>query len=225
MLNEIRMKNNTVLFLVFMLLANLSFAQKRLTEATIYYDIMVSTDSEKPMVADMLDGATNIIYLKGNLSRTDFINSLGSHTTICNEKDGTAVNIRDYGTQKYLITYSASEWKAYNKRYDGVTYKMENEFKKIAGYNCQKATGKLSDGTQFTVFFTRELMPVNTSFLSINKGLPGLAMQYDASRGKDKVTYTVSNIEFSVVPLAKFDIPKTGYRVMSYTDFKRQATK
>lgn len=97
--------------------------------------------------------------------------------------------------------------------------------KKIAGYNCQKAVGKLSDGTTFTVFFTKELIPVNTGFQSINKGLPGFAMQYDASRGNDKVTYTVSNIEFSVVPLAKFDIPKTGYRVMTYTEFSRQNTK
>ena len=202
-----------------------SFAQKKLTEATIYYDIVVNTDNATPKVGDMLDGSTNIIYVKGNLSKSEFISSIGSQSTIYDAKEGTAVNIKDYSNKKYLITYSAAEWKASNKRYEGVSYKIENEFKKIAGYNCQKAVGKLSDGTTFTVFFTKELIPVNTGFQSINKGLPGFAMQYDASRGNDKVTYTVSNIEFSVVPLAKFDIPKTGYRVMTYTEFSRQNTK
>jgi len=219
------MKSRLLILLFLVLASVLSSAQKKLTEATIYYDVVVSTDNETPKAADMLDGSTNIIYVKGNLSRSDFISSLGSHSTIYDDKTGTATNIRDYGNKKFLITYTSAEWKSYNKRYDGIKYKIENEFKKIAGYNCQKAVGQLSDGTTFTVFFTKELIPVNTNFQSINKGLPGFAMQYDASRGNDKVTYTVSNIEFSVVPLAKFDIPKTGYRVMTYTEFRKQSTK
>ncbi len=219
------MKNLFFLLCVFGISAQVASAQKKLTEATIYYDIVVSTDNDTPRVGDMLDGATNIIYVKGNLNKSEFISSIGSQSTIYDEKAGTAVNIKDYGDKKYLITYSSQEWKASNKRYDGISYKIENEFKKIAGYNCQKAIGKLADGTTFTVFFTRELVPASTNFQSINRGLPGLAMQYDASRGKDKVTFTVSNIEFSMVPLAKFDIPKTGYRVMSYTEFTKLSSK
>ena len=207
---------------IFSLVAKISFAQKKLTEGTIYYDVVVSTDNKTPQVADMLDGATNIIYIKGNRSRSDLITSLGSQSTIHNAKEGTAVNIRNYGNKKFLISYSAEEWKASNKKYEGIKYKIENEFKKIAGYNCQKAVGKLADVTEFTVFFTKELQPVNTAFQRINKGLPGLAMQYDASRGKDKVTFTVSNIEFAVVPLSKFDIPQTGYRSMTYSEFVKQ---
>ena len=225
MLKQFKMKNKVFFLLVLGLWVNYAFAQKKLTEATIYYDIVVSTDNDTPKVGDMLDGSTNIIYIKGNLNKSEFISSIGSQSTIYDEKEGTAVNIKNYGNKKYLITYSSQEWKASNKRYDGVTYKIENEFKKIAGYNCQKAIGKLADGTSFTVYFTRELVPPNTNFQSINRGLPGLAMQYDASRGKDKVTFTVSNIEFTLVPLAKFDIPKTGYRVMSYSEFIRLNNK
>ncbi len=219
------MKNKTavVLLLFFATGVQVVAAQKKITEAIIYYDIVINTDNQTPNKADMLDGSTNIMYVKGNMSRSDFISSLGSQSTIFDEKDGTATNIREYGNKKFLITYTNNEWKTYNKRYDGIEYKMENEFKKIAGYNCQKAIGTLSDGTTFTVFFSRELIPTNTNFQSINKGLPGLVMQYDASRGKDKVTFTVSNIEFSVVPLAKFDIPKAGYRVMTYTEFSNQS--
>ena len=46
------------------------------------------------------------------------------------------------------------------------------------------------------------------------------AMQYEATLGKQKVTYTVSNINFNLVPAAKFDLPKSGYRVMTYEESK-----
>lgn len=194
------------------------FGQKKLSEATVYYDIVINTNSSTPGAADLMDGATNIVYLKANSSRADMISSLGTQSTIIDGKTNAATILKEYGDQKYMITLTPSDWKNYNKKYDGVTYTIENEFKKIAGYNCQKAIGKLSDGTTFTVYFTKDLVPVNNEFQYINKNLPGLAMQYEAAQGKAKVTYTVSNIDFSIVPLAKFDLPKSGYRVMTYAE-------
>jgi GLPGLI family protein len=195
-----------------------AFSQKKLTEATVSYDIVISTHNATPKAADMLDGATNVIYIKGNSSRADMISSLGTQSTIIDGKTGSVTILKDYGAQKFMIHLTADEWKRYNKKYDEVIYTFENDFKPIAGYNCQKATGKLYDGTTFVVYFTKDLMPVNNEFQYINKNLPGLVMQYEASQGKAKVVYTVSNIDFSVVPLAKFDLPKSGYRVMTYAE-------
>lgn len=80
--------------------------------------------------------------------------------------------------------------------------------------------GKLLDGTSFTVYFTKDLVPVNNDFQYLNKNLPGLAMQYEAAMGKMMVTYTVSTINFNPVPQAKLDIPKSGYRVMTFEESK-----
>jgi GLPGLI family protein len=112
-------------------------------------------------------------------------------------------------------------WKESNKKYDGVTFTYISEYKMIAGYNCQKATGRLPDSTTFTVYFTKELVPVNKDFEYINKNLPGLAMQYEAIQGKRIVTYTVSSISFNPVLQSKFDLPTSGYRVMTYEESKR----
>lgn len=196
-------------------------AQKKLTEATITYDIVINTNNTTPQAADLLDGAVSIIYLKANSSRAEMISSLGTQSTIVDGKTGNVTVLKDYGEQKYMIKMTAAEWKASNKKYEGSTFTYENEFKTIAGYNCQKAVGKLADGSTFTVYFTRELVPVNKDFQYLNKELPGLAMQYEANLGKQKVTYTVSNINFNLVPAAKFDLPKTGYRVMTYDETKR----
>ncbi|MBC7946947.1 MAG: hypothetical protein H7Y42_03640 [Chitinophagaceae bacterium] len=194
------------------------YGQKKLTEATISYDIVINTNNAAPQAADLLDGATSVIYLKGNSSRSEMISSLGTQSTIVDGKTGKVTILKDYGEQKYMITMTPDNWRVSNKKYEGISFTYENEFKTIAGYNCQKAIGKLTDGTTFTVYFTRDLIPVNKDFQYLNKNLPGLAMQYEATMGKLKVTYTVSGINFNLVPAAKFDLPKSGYRVMSYEE-------
>ncbi len=196
-------------------------AQRRLTEATISYDIVINTSSAKPQAADLLDGATSVIYLKGNSSRAEMISSLGTQATIIDGKTGNVAILKEYGEQRYMINMSTENWKQSNQKYEGVTFTNVNEFKTIAGYNCQKAIGKLTDGTTFTVYFTTELLPVTKVFQYLNKNLPGLAMQYEANIGKMVVTYTVSNINFNLVPQAKLDLPKSGYRVMTYDESKQ----
>lgn len=209
-------------FLVLLVSASESGAQRRLTEATISYDIVINTASEKPQAADLLDGATSVIYLKGNSSRSEMISSLGTQATIIDGKTGNVAVLKEYGEQRYMINMSPENWRQSNQKYEGVTFTYANEYKTIAGYNCQKAVGRLADGTTFTVYYTKELVPVNKDFQYLNKNLPGLAMQYEANIGKMVVTYTVSNVNFNLVPQAKLDLPKSGYRVMSYEE-SRQA--
>ena len=193
-------------------------AQKRLTEATISYDIVINTNNTAPQAADLLDGATSVIYLKGNSSRSEMISSLGTQATIIDAKSGTVTVLKDYGEQRYMINMTPANWKESNKKYENINFTYVDEYKTIAGYNAQKAIGKLSDGTSFTVYFTRELVPMNKDFQYLNRNLPGLALQYEAAMGKMMVTYTVSAINFNPVPAMKFDLPKTGYRVMSYEE-------
>ncbi len=195
-------------------------APRKLTEATISYDIVINTSDTKPQAADLLDGATSVIYLKGSSSRSEMVSSLGTQATIIEGKTGNVTILKEYGEQRYMIKMTPDNWKQSNKKYEGVTFTYFNEYKTIAGYNCQKAIGKLSDSTTFTVYFTKELLPVNKDFQYLNKNLPGLAMQYEAAMGKMMVTYTVSNINFNPVPQAKLDIPKSGYRVMTFEESK-----
>jgi len=195
-------------------------AQRKLTEATISYDIVINTSSAKPQGADLLDGATSVIYLKGNSSRSEMVSSLGTQATIIDGKTGNVSILKEYGDQRYMISMTPDNWRQSNLKYEGVTFTYFNEFKTIAGYNCQKAVGKLTDNTSFTVYFTKDLVPVNKDFQYLNKNLPGLAMQYEATMGKMMVTYTVSGINFNPVPQAKLDLPKSGYRVMTYEESK-----
>lgn len=218
MLNFNTMAKILLFIATFVLFGTISNAQKKLTEATISYDFVVNTKNATPGAADMLDGATSVVYLKGTRSRADFINSLGTQKTLYDGKTGTATSLMEYGNQRFMITFTPAEWKASNKKYESIAYTIENEFKTIAGYKCQKAVGKLDEGTNVVAYFTKDLVPPNNEFLYINKNLPGLVMEYEASQDNAKVKYTVSSIDLGVVPLSRFDLPKSGYRVMSYTE-------
>src|SRR6185503_16539062 len=98
------------------------FGQRRLTEATISYDIIINNSNPSPQAADLLDGATSVIYLKGNSSRSEMISTLGTQSTIVDGKSGGVTVLKDYGEQKYMIRMTGVEWKESNKKYEDVTF-------------------------------------------------------------------------------------------------------
>jgi len=198
-----------------------AFAQKKFSEGTIFYDIVINTGSEKPQGADFLDGATSAVYIKGEKTRTEMVSPLGTQSTILDPTKNSIVILKEYGEQKYMINLKTDDWKDANKRYEDVTFSYdETATKTILGYKSNKAIGKLKDGTTFTVWYTTDLLLDNKDFQYANRSLPGLALEYETNMGNLKVTYTVSKISFSPVPAAKFDTPKSGFRILTYEESK-----
>jgi GLPGLI family protein len=216
------MKQKSLLIALFIGLFFTTNAQRKLTEATISYDIVITTTTDKPKAADAVDGSVSVIYLKLKSSRTEMITPLGNQHTIIDGTTGNVTVLREWGAQKYMITMTPANWKEYNQKYENISFTYYEEYKTIAGYKCQKAVGNLNDSakTTFTVYFTKELMPVNNDFQYLNRNLPGLAMEYGVVKGGDIHTYTVNNISFDPIPVAKFEIPKSGYRVLTYEETK-----
>jgi hypothetical protein len=70
------------------------------------------------------------------------------------------------------------------------------------------------------VYFTRALQPVNHEFQYLNRNLPGLALEYHAVVGKNELIYQATRIDFDPVPQTIFDLPESGYRVMTYEESK-----
>lgn len=195
-------------------------AQNKFSEGSIIYNIIVNTSDPNPKLADGFDGATNTIYIKGRLSRSDLASVFGTQSTIIDGRMGKITVLKEYGDKKYMITMTPRDWIEANQKYDSVVFTYENEFKTIAGYNCQKAVGKLKNGENFTVYFTRDLIPENKDFQYSNRSLPGLALEYESNLGKNKVTFSASKVSFDPVPAAKFDLPKSGFRIMTYQESK-----
>lgn len=196
-------------------------AQKKFTEGTITYDIVINSNSDKPKNADYLDGTTVANYIKGNKSRTEMVNALGTMVTIHDSSKNAIVILKEFGEQKYMITLSPADWRDANSKYEGITYNLSDTAQKvIQGYKCKKAIGILADGTTYTVWYTPDLVPENRNFQYETRSLPGLALEYEIDSKGRRVTYTVSRISFSPVPASKFELPKSGFRVMTYAESK-----
>lgn len=211
---------STLLFILSFSIVH-AFSQKKVSELTLVYDAAISTGSTEPKMADAFDGATTTVYLKGNMSRSEMASALFSSATIHDSRTGAAVVLREVSGQKLLIRMTAENWLEKNKRYDGISFINTEETKTIAGYKCIKAEAKLADGSTFTVYYTPDILPENKEYDYQFKNLNGLPLEYELSQGKLKIRYTVSKINMNPVPASKFDIPKSGYREMTYEESKK----
>lgn len=205
---------------VVLLFAVSAVAQKKLTEGIIQYDVVINTGSDQPKAADFLDGATTTVYIKGNRSRSEMVSALGTQATIIDGSKNSITILKDYGSQKYLINLTPANWKEMNQKYEDVQYTMVDSSRQILGYTCKKAVGKMADGTPVQVWYTSDIVVDNKSFNIMGQNLPGLALQYEAAMGAMHVIYTISKLSFTPVPVARFDLPRSGYRIMTYEESK-----
>jgi GLPGLI family protein len=209
--------------LVFALLVSgVITAQKKVSELTLVYDASISTGDNQPKLADAFDGATTTVYIKGTMSRSEMVSALASFTTIHDSRTGMAVVLQEISGQKLLIHMKAEDWQDKNRRYEGITFTNTAETKTIAGYNCIKAIAAMKDGATFSVYYTKDIVPENSDYNVQFRNLDGLPLEYELVQGRLKIKYTVSKINLNPVPASKFDIPKGGYRELTYEESKKQ---
>lgn len=193
------------------------FAQKTISEGTLIYAISTET-AGKTGQSDPLSGATNTVYLKGSLSKTEMASPLGKETSIYDAKNGTGVILKEYSGQKLMITLTKDNWLNHNKKFEGIVFTPSGETKEIAGYTCTKAIGKLKDGSDIIVYYTADVALNDKNYNPLVKNLPGLVTEYQFESGKMKFKYTLTSVDAGAVPVSKFEIPKAGFRTMTYDE-------
>lgn len=193
-------------------------AQKLYNEGTISYNIVVETGSNQAQAADLWDGATQKMIFKNQQTRTELKSLLGTTITIHDSRNGTAVVMNEYDQSKVLIRMTKANYEDGNKKYAGIKFELKSETKVILGYKCSLAIATLSDGSTFKVYYTTEFVFQNKDYGPQFAGLPGVPLEYESELGKMKVTYIADKVSFDPVGAALFDIPKSGYREMTYED-------
>jgi len=120
------------------------------------------------------------------------------------------------GNSRYISYLDGATRKEKNKKYEGIKFKETNEKKRILNYDCSKVVATLVDGSSYEVFYTPAIIPSVTGYEYQFRDLPGLVLEYEAifESGKAKVRFKADKIDMVPVPVAKFDIPKSGYRIL-----------
>ena len=159
--------------------------------------------------------AFSTVYIKGKDIRIDFINNSFSQTILYNGNSGNATILKTVGQSKYIANYTAEEWEKENEIYKGTTVSFTGNTKKILDYECKEAVLTLKNGKSYSVYFTPQLIPSVKGNPFEYKDVPGLILEYQIiTDEKEKIFYTADNINFNPVPGAKFEIPKSGYRIL-----------
>ncbi len=195
-----------------------SFAQKTVTEATLSYNISIESVNDKPSLSKSLDGAKLSLYIKGTESRANMVNSLGTESNLFDSKTGKGIILKEYSGQKLMITLTKENWAQKNQYFHNMKFSIDNTEQVIAGFKCKKATATLEGGKIFVVYYTADIATANKEYNNAFKNLPGIPVQYEQESGKLKFKYTLTGIGYDNIPASKFDIPKSGFRVMTYEE-------
>jgi hypothetical protein len=205
------------IFFFSFVLAGIAMAQKKVAELTLVYNYsLTSAGQTSPSFT-----ATNTFYIKGNMSYAELHSPLFSSGTIYDANAGTAVVLREVSGQKLLIRMNQDNWEDKNKRYEGLSFTKTSETRIIAGYKCEKATVLTKDGFTIQVFYTKDIIPSNKEYDPQFKNLDGLPMEYEISNGQMTIKNSLVSINLNPVPASRFDIPKSGYREMTYDESKK----
>jgi GLPGLI family protein len=190
-------------------------AQKKVGEIMIVYNYSLSSPGNSGF------NAVHTLFIKSHMSRSEIQSPVFSSVVIHDSKLGDAVILKEVSGQKLLIRMSASDWQDRNKRYKGIVFKNTGETKTIAGYVCNKATATTADGLNISVYYTRDITVENKDYDPLFQNLDGLPLEYQMSNSTMEIKYSLASINLNPVPASKFDIPKSGYREMTYEESKK----
>lgn len=205
------------LFILFLAMTSVVVGQKRLSEGSLVFSV-VST-KQGLLVGDTLIAQH---YFKGVHSRTEISGAAGSSVTLYDSREGLGAIVREFGSQKILIPLDTSSWADKNAWYRASTVSYSNDEQKLLGYACKKASIKLLAGGQLEIWFTPEVILDNNDTEFQMGDIPGLILSYEYVAEEMRVVYMARSLNFDPVPIQKFDIPNAGFRILTYTESKKQ---
>jgi GLPGLI family protein len=193
------------------------FSQQRVVaECTVTYQINLEENNLNKDVQLALQQSSKTVYIKGNDSRVDLNSPSLLQSVIYDKTNGSAVILREFGTNKFMTKLNNIEWKIANKQYDGMTIHFVNETKTILGYECKKAILNLKDSSVYNIYYATAIAPSVREFEYQFKDVPGFVLEFDVKeQGTSKVRYKATKINLSPVQASKYDIPTSGYRLLN----------
>ncbi|MEO6488409.1 MAG: hypothetical protein ABIO04_00595 [Ferruginibacter sp.] len=203
---------------------NNSFSQKVVNELRLSYKISIESSKDNAAISKSLDGATFTVFIKGTASRSEMQSSLGTESNIYDSKSGKGYILKEYSGQKLMITMNKDNWSEKNQLFQNLKFNIDNTEETVAGYTSKKATASMENGDPFVVYYLSDIIVSNKDYNNAFRNLGGIPVQYELQSGKLKFKYTLTDINYDFIPAAKFDIPKAGFRVMTY-DENRQLKK
>ncbi len=192
-----------------------AFAQQK-TVADCTVEFIVKAEGKNAATQQSIQNSIQTVFIKGNQTRVDVVSPDFKQTELFDGRNKTMVVLQEFGTNKYMRNLDATKLAEQNKMFADAALSFGTESKTILGYDCKKATLKLSNGKEYAMYYATAIAPSVKDYKFQFKDVPGFVLEYESNSndGKSTITYTASSITLSPVPVSKFEIPKSGYRVL-----------
>lgn len=207
----------SILFILFFSTSSVVVGQKRLSEGTLSFSVV--TYKQNVVVGDSLIAQH---FFKGAHTRTDLVGGVGKTITLYDSREVTGAILREFGAQKIMIPLDASSWADKNAWYTPDSIQYTDEVETVLDYPCKRAKIKLRSGSLLSVWYTPSIVLDNKDTEFQMGDLPGLVLSYEYESSGTVVKYKIVALNFDPVPIQKFDIPNSGYRILSYSESKKQ---
>lgn len=206
----------TSVFLISCVYNGITQNPKIISECMVVYEVSVDDSKADPQVVKAMAGATKVLYIKGSKTRSELTTPNFQQAVIYDSKTDSTIVLREFGNSKYISFLNEDKRNEKNKKFEGVSFTNTDETKTILGYECKKVIATLKDGSTYTMYYSPSIIPSSRDYEYQFKDLPGFVLEYEAEteNGKSKVKYTASKITLTPVASVKFDVPKSGYRVL-----------
>jgi hypothetical protein len=205
-----------IFFILLTIATSVGFSQKLISEATLKYNIVIKKNGDK--TNNTSPNATYLLLIKGNQTKSDFINSIGTETSIYNTKTEKGVILKEYSGQKLMINLTKQDWLTQNQLFRNIDFKFESSEKSIGETICKVATAVLQNGAKLTVYYDTTINVLNNYYTIAFPSIPGIPVQFENYNNGVTYVYTLTGINYEVLSPNVFDVPKSGYRVISYQE-------
>lgn len=211
-----------IIHLLFAFFPLLLFSQVVLPEATLTYDFSVETGGKATPADTNVSGQKLIIYLKGALSRTDHISSLGRDISVYDPKAGTGFLTREYSGQKLLVRVKTEEWQQEYSFYRNLDFKDDEGVYPVGGYSCRKTKELKSPGKiyHYTVYYDPSIQIPNKTYELAFPQISGLPVRIEMRHEKTVYRFELAGLDREVINPSLFEIPRKGYNTISYSEMK-----
>ncbi|MFM1963130.1 MAG: hypothetical protein RLZZ172_1975 [Bacteroidota bacterium] len=190
-------------------------AQKLFSEGTVIYSVEIHSNDKSG-----IDSAHYLLKVKGANLRTELRSTFGKSIYIYDLREGMGAVIREFGGQRILIPVDRSNWNEITGGFRSMNYAAAAGDTTILDYRCLKLNGEMADGSFLTIWYTEDILPeikeINFPLTNIN----GLPLVIEMRTGEQKVIYSVQSINYDPVQVQNYDIPKNGYKVLTFKDSK-----
>ncbi|MFL2570924.1 MAG: hypothetical protein ACJ0QL_03490 [Parvicellaceae bacterium] len=199
-----------------LLFATIFYGQK--FEGTITYTL----DYELPemMEAQRSMLPTNMItHCKKEYSRVEQKTAMGEQIVITNNENGASTLLMNMMGQKMAIEVSQADQKPKSSSNPVITYYEET--KKIAGYDCKKASYTVyveeqKDSVSIDLFYTPEIPVIYNSQFENLKGLP---LEYSLNTQGMTMEFVANKVDVKKLSKTLFEVPK-DYEKITLEEFK-----